>query len=666
MFFRRVIGAVVQVIQTAPTNWSHYCYQKLAHACKPRDRLTVSGWADRHRWLSSKQSGESGRWRTSRNPVLREIMDCVSVHSPVREMVVMKSSQCGVTEATVNWLGYIVEHAPAPSMVLMPTLESRDSWKIQKLNPLFTETESVRAVMGGIRSRDSANRQDLIDFPGGVLFLSGGNSPNSYAQKSVRNLIMDDLDRFPEEVGEEGDPVALARGRLKAFPRSKLVLISTPTVKGSSLIEREFEASDQRHYHVPCPQCGVLQSLKWGNLQYSKPVLTRAWYECEHCGFEIQEHHKPAMLKEQGHGGTARWVAEHPEVKRRGYHISALTAPIGLGPSWLELAHEWIVANQDKAALKTFLNTQLGQTWRDETSSITAHELEKRREDVPMRTIPVGCLALTVGVDTQDKWLAVKLLGWGANGNWVVEYHEITGDTLLDETWDRLEQYLNTPLTNAFGKTIRIRAAGIDSRGHRGEQVRLFIARRSLTIPVYAVQGSTLRINRAIALTASYPDKNWKGKTLRGGYALWNVGTEYCKDYLLGQLVADAERAPDDRAIRFCAGLETPYFNGLLSEYKDPVKKRYVPKKGAQHRRNEPLDTMVYAWAIGHHREVLLGKTRFGRVDPHYWARLEALLEPPQAAPGEPPLPEPALPNTGRRQISGGVKRGGFVNRWKT
>lgn len=643
----------------APTDWRAYCYHKLAAASRPRDRLTVSMWADRHRWLSSKQSGESGRWRTSRNPVLREIMDCLSVHAPVREVVVMKSSQCGVTEATVNWLGYIIEHAPAPSMVLMPTLESRDSWKIQKLNPLFTETQSVRAVLGGVRSRDSANRQDLIDFPGGVLFLSGGNSPNSYAQKSVRNLVMDDLDRFPEEVGEEGDPVALARGRLKAFPRSKLVLISTPTVKGGSLIEREFEASDQRYYHVPCPQCGVFQALKFGNLQYSKPVLTSAWYECEHCGHEIAEHHKPAMLS------AGKWVAEQPEIKRRGYHISALTAPIGLGPSWLELAHEWIVANQDKAARKTFLNTQLGQTWRDETASISAHELEKRMEDVPMRTLPVGCLALTVGVDTQDKWLAVQLLGWGANHNWIVEYHEIHGDTMLDETWNRLEEYLNTPLTNAFGKTMRIRAAGVDSRGHRGEQVRQFVARRSLAIPVFAVQGSTLRINRPIALTPSHPDKSWKGKTLRGGYAVWNVGTEHCKDHLLDTLVADRERSAEDRVIRFCSGLDTGYFNGLLSEYKDPVKKRYVQKKGAQHRRNEPLDTLVYAWAVGNHREVLLGKARNHRVDQNYWARLAALLEPAPSADGS-PAPEPPAPASGRRQISGVVGRGGFVNRWKT
>lgn len=315
------------------------------------------------------------------------------------------------------------------------------------------------------------------------------------------------------------------------------------------------------------------------------------------------------------------------------------------------------------------MNTHLGETWRDETSNIKPHELAKRMEDIAQRTIPVGCLALTVGIDTQDSWLAVQLLGWGANHLWIIEYHEIKGDTTRPEVWADLEAYLHTPFPNAFGKMLRIRAAGIDSRGHRGEQVRQFVSRSTLKVPTYAVQGSTLRLGRPIALNPSHPDRNYKGKPLRHGYGVWNVGTEYCKDYLLKRLVSDEQHPPEDRVLRFPEGLDDDYFNGLLSEYYDPVKKRYLQKKGARHKRNEPLDTLVYGWAIGHHKLVALGRTRNGRVDPHYWERLAAVLEPADAQPvaadpkPAPPAPEPQ--NTGRRQISGGVKKGGFVNRWR-
>nr|SPS05784.1 protein of unknown function [Candidatus Nitrotoga fabula] len=125
----------------------------------------------------------------------------------------------------------------------------------------------------------------------------------------------------------------------------------------------------------------------------------------------------------------------------------------------------------------------------------------------------------------------------------------------------------------------------------------------------------------------AYPDKNRKGKVLRGSFGLWNVGTEYCKAFLYGALASDADRAPEDRALQFGQGLEVEYFDGLLSEVYDPEARRYVQKKGARFKRNEPLDTLVYAWAVGAHREVMIGRSRNGKPDPYYWERLRAMLE---------------------------------------
>ena len=145
-----------------------HCLTLLLHAVAPRRALTVSQWADDHRILSGKQASERGNWRTARNPMLREIMDCFSINARVHDITIMKSSQVGVTEAMVNVLGYTMDHAPCPAMAVLPTLEARDSWKVQKLNPLLQETDCIRTLLGGVRSRDAANRQDLIDFPGGV------------------------------------------------------------------------------------------------------------------------------------------------------------------------------------------------------------------------------------------------------------------------------------------------------------------------------------------------------------------------------------------------------------------------------------------------------------------------------------------------------------------
>jgi phage terminase large subunit GpA-like protein len=92
-------------------------------ALKPDPVLTVSQWADTHRILSKKSSSESGKWDTKRTPYLREVMDSLSVFHPAKKVVFKKSSQVGGTECANNWLGYIIDHVPGPTMLIQPTVD---------------------------------------------------------------------------------------------------------------------------------------------------------------------------------------------------------------------------------------------------------------------------------------------------------------------------------------------------------------------------------------------------------------------------------------------------------------------------------------------------------------------------------------------------------------
>lgn len=591
-----------------------------ARAIYPRKKLTVSQWADANRILSSKSSSEPGNWRTSRVPYTREIMDILSISSNVQRIVLMFSAQSSKTEIGLCWLGYIMDHAPAPTLVVVPTLEVRKRWVKQRLNPMLTETPVLASIFDAKRSRDSSNAEDIKDFPGGLMVIGGANSPASLSSMPIRYVLCDEVDRFPWEAGDEGDPLGLIDERTKTFPRRKVLLVSTPTIKDSSRIETEYLRSDQRRYHVPCPHCDEMQTLKWSNLKWDAEI-TRAWYVCEHCGAEFDESSKAWMLE---HG---EWIPSHPGREIRGYAINGLYSPSGLGFRWIEIVRQWLDAQSDQTKLKRFINTTLGEVWEDQSAKLNAHDLTQRVEDRPQRTIPPGCLALTVGVDTQDQWLAVKLLGWGEGRLWIIEWHTIPGDTTRDETWDKLEAYLNTPLINQNSYPMRIDACAIDTRGHRGEQVKKFIGRRSLKIPAFAVQGATTRMGKAISSTPSYPEKTLKGAIIRTGYALWNVGTEYCKDFIYSTLASDEQLPADERVIRFPQGLDDAYFDGLLSEVFDPVGNRYVKKKGAKYLRNEPVDCCVYAWAIGHHKQVRIGMTLRGDPSPQYWERRRAMYE---------------------------------------
>ena len=621
-----------------------YC-ERMAKACAPRPHLTVSAWADQYRWLSQKGSGEPGKWKTDRNPMLREIMDVLSVQSDVRRIVIMKPAQVGITEACVNWIGYVMQHAPAPLMVLLPTLENRDAWITQKLNPLLLETPIIAELFDARRERDASNSRDAKDFPGGMLFLSGGNSPNSYAQRSARYVILDDLDRFPEEVGEEGHPVALARNRAKAFARYKLLLISTPTVRDASHIEAEYLKSDMRRYHVACPHCGEYQRLEWKHLKWpdhcaTSGHVTNVWYVCPQCGGCIEEHHKPEML------AKGRWIAEHPERRVRGYQINGLYAPIGLGKAWVELAQEFLDAQKDPIALKSFINTELAETWEDRSHALKPKHLSERAGPQLAREIPPGCLLLTAGVDVQrGTRLEMQVVGIGPSRDsdsgrlvlthWTVDYVVIPGDPARDEVWERLAEHLNRPYVNAFGREMRIEATAIDEGdGYHTDDVRWFAmshkARRLMS-----VKGLN-RASKAIMPAAPTPTElKRSGKAMKSGALTWSVGGDVGKNYLISKLAADAELPREQQRIRFHAELEGGYFDQLLAETFDPSRNRWIKKPG---RPNEALDTWVYAWFAAHHPQ--LQAQRKTRKE---WAALAEILEPALREDGT-PVPASLIP----------------------
>ena len=225
-----------------------------ADGLRPDPSLTVSAWADRHRVLSPRGANEAGPWRTARTPYLKEIMDYLSPSHPCQRVVFMKGAQTGGTEAGNNFLGYVIHHAPGPILAVQPTVELAKRFSQQRVEPLIEASPMLRERIAPARSRDSGNTVLAKTFPGGILVLTGANSAVGLRSMPARYLFLDEVDAYPPSADEEGDPVALAEARTRTFAwRRKVFLVSTPTIRGLSRIEREYEASDQRRYHVPCP-----------------------------------------------------------------------------------------------------------------------------------------------------------------------------------------------------------------------------------------------------------------------------------------------------------------------------------------------------------------------------------------------------------------------------
>ena len=466
-------------MSATPTLDEAWCLDQVWHTAKPRPRVSVSQWADGNIILTSKQSGEYGPWRTSRNPLVREIQDCFSPDSKVREVVLMVAAQLFKTSAIVNILAANMKQSPAPMMVMNPTLEATVAWKAQRWNPIMQDTPAIRDLIGGLRMRDAANRQDMIDFPGGILFFSSGNSPNSYAGKSVKIMVMDDLDRFPQEIAGEGDPIFLARQRLSSFRRAKLLLASTPTETETSHIWHAWQSSDQRRAWVPCPHCGEYQPLEWGGkdiaygLKWDKG-LTEAGYVCRHCGSYIAERNKPEML------ANHQWRPAHPEVSRRGYTASKLYSPIGLGPSWLELARQWHDAIQSTATHQAFVNTVLGEPWTARGEEITSAALLSRLETYDPDEMRELGYVLTAGIDVQKSRIEASLYWVGPDEEcWYLTHIIEEGDTAGAEPWDALEDTL---------AELRPDCGGVDT-GYNTDQAAAFCNRFRNFYPLKGIEG---------------------------------------------------------------------------------------------------------------------------------------------------------------------------------
>lgn len=628
----------------------------LARALAPRRPLTVSQWADANRILSTKASSAPGQWRTSRNPPLREPMDCMSARSTVHEVVLKFPIQFGKTSVAENVIGYTMDHDPCPIMVTLPGEVSMNKWVAQKLTPMIDETPCVKRAMASVASRDSANQRTFKDFAGGQLYIEHAGSPQRLKSTSVRKLLVDEIDEFVGAMRTGDDPVSMLDGRTSAFPSNyQRLYISTPTLTGVSRIEALYDKSDRRRYHVPCPECGHMQPLEWSGLHWN-PDATACWYGCRECGCCIDEHHKTAMI------AAGKWIAEQPDAKTRGYTINCLYYPFGLGPRWLDLVHMWRDAQNDPAKLKTFVNDRLAESWEDPAMRAVKHNvIADRAEAYKLRTAPHGVLAVTAGVDTQDNRLAVHITGWGRGlAAWTLDYIELPGDPENDDVWVALVELLNRPIEHACGALLRPEATLIDAGGHRTEAVKHFVRKRLLR-RVAAIFGAVPN-NAPVLSKGTMVDVNWKGQLDKRGIRIHHVGTVGIKHMLYGRIGTDAEKQADARLVHLSEELPPEYFTGLVSETYNPAKNRFDKRRGA---RNEPLDTWVYSYAATHHPEL-----RLHRATKAEWDAREARLLASVGAPVQPdsretkPDPLAAITPASDSRGTQRRRRGGFATTW--
>ena len=608
---------------------------RLARAAgiRPEKQLLVSEWSDAYRRLPKKSSAEPGPWRTDRTPYLREIMDCLSATVDVEEVVFKKCAQVGGTETLLNGTGYVIDHDPGPIMLVQPTVDLAKRFSRQRVDPLLTITPRLAAKVAPPAARDSGNTMLSKDFPGGQLVITGANSAVGLRSMPAQYLFMDEIDGYPIDVDEEGSPVDLAEARQRTFLRRKRMKISTPTIAGRSAIDAAYDATDQRRFYVPCPDCGHMQPLEFARLQWSKFGLAprQAVYECRACEYRVQNHQKTELL------ARGEWRPEVPErVGRiRGYHLNALYAPVGW-ISWGDIAEKFVKVHKDPERFRVFINTILGEVWTSKGEAPEWERLRDRRESYAIGTVPQGGLFLTAGVDVQKDRVVYEVVAWGrGKRSWSVDYAEMPGDTADIERgpWGQLDELLARQYPHADGATLPIRMLAIDS-GYNTQTVyawaRNYPMNRVIAVKGHDDGGALIGSPMPVEVTV-------RGRKLKRGGRVWPVVGGIAKTELYGWL--RLERLEDgSEPAGWCHFPEygDEYFRQLTAEQMmtQRTRKGFVRFHWEQipGRQNHVLDARVYARAAA----ALTGLDRFTDSD---WTAREMLLQAETASKPAPTTP---------------------------
>jgi phage terminase large subunit GpA-like protein len=545
--------------------------------------LRISEWADMFRILP-ESAAEPGQWSTDRVPYMREIMD--SVTNPQWEtIVVMSSAQVGKTELLLNIIGYYIHYDPSAIIMLQPTLDMGQAFSKDRLAPMINDMPELRYRVKDVKTRDSGNTILHKTFKGGSITIVGANSPTGLSGRPIRIVLADEVDRYDASAGTEGDPLALATKRTTTFWNSKKVYVSTPGDKETSRIEPAYMEGTQEQWCYPCPACGQLQPLTWGQIRFED-----ATHECCHCKERFDEFSWKNL--------RGQWKARNPEATRtRSFHLNELSSPWKRWPTIIEEFRE--AKRMGKESLKVWINTSLGETWEEQGDTLDAELFTKRREVYDCE-VPNGVLVMTAGVDVQDDRLEVEIVGWGiGKESWGIEYKTFLGDPAIIKAanlsqptiWEQLDRYLQKTFKFSDGNEINISCVCIDSGGHFTTEVYDFCLPREVR-RIFAIKGVG---GDGLPLVGK-PSRSNRKKV-----ALFPLGVDTGKEQLFSRLKTEFEGPGYCHYPREAEkGYDEGYFKGLTAEkrviryHKGRPRIDWVKRSGA---RNEPLDLRNYATA---------------------------------------------------------------------
>lgn len=579
---------------------------------QPKPKLTGSEWANTHYYLSPENSAEPGKYNFNRMPWQKEMID-VACGDQYKDVVFQTSARVGKTTVMLVTTGYFMHQSPSPILWLLPTETIAKQFSTNDVDPMLRDTPVLRHLVNDKFTRDGGNNVLSKRYTGGSMTLVGAQNSSGLHGKTVRVLLADEIDRYPESAGKDGDVLDLAGIRTTTFQhKAKRIYASTPSITDISPVERKFKESDQRYYYVPCPSCKFKQVLEWENLAYKEDPINPT-YVCKNCGYGIKENQKYKMLLD------GEWVRHNPDSNIAGFFLNALYS---VNMSWGELVQEWISIGKNRHRLQVFMNSRLAKTFQLVEEYVGVNKLAERLEiynsEVPTKSEQCnGVGVLTCGVDIQKNRIEAYVWGYGKNDEcYMIDFRLFEGDTNKNAVFDDLTKFLLFEKYKTLnGAEIGIRAIAIDS-GFNSNRVARYVrdlkSVDSANRTIIAVKGDANYTSGILEKQAKFYKES--------GQLYFRIGTNPAKDHI-ATLLQNHEKGENyvHLPMSFPKRFNQDRYLDKETLYQLTSEKKVYEYKGSKRigywkqmrDRNEALDCFVYAYAA----LLALGPDVFAKLD---------------------------------------------------
>lgn len=323
---------------------------------------------------------ENQQWKVDTRAWIKEIFDVVNPYdiekSPIglaRQLVIQKSTQCGMTTMAATRMFHFADFWPVRIIYMLPRQRDYLDFVNTRINPMILNSHRLR---------------DLKRDPDSIGAKGFGNSFLFFMESTVEPRMMPADAVFIDEYDLSNLIfVSSAHNRMDNSNWRLSFRFSTPTLPNFG-INALYNVSDKRQWFIKCDSCGHYQVMSWDkNLRIvgSDANPKKVFFGCEKCDRELT---LPLIQK-------GFWVPEYPERsgKSIGFHISQLMTH--------SADHLYQVYRDPETSIREFYRKNLGMPIEIGSGSLSREDILANcmPEEVTLETQYDGSSRYYMGVD---------------------------------------------------------------------------------------------------------------------------------------------------------------------------------------------------------------------------------------------------------------------------